>query len=84
MKLDDWLRAQKMTSAQFARSSGIGSKQAVHKSRHGQRFPTRENLWRIHAATNGEVTANDFMDQHPPAADTDTTPSPREPAEAAE
>jgi transcriptional regulator with XRE-family HTH domain len=66
MKLDDWLKAEKMTSAEFARLSGIGDRQAVHKYRHGERFPTAENLQRIRKATGGAVTANDFADQHAP------------------
>jgi transcriptional regulator with XRE-family HTH domain len=68
MKFDDWLKAQKMTSAEFARLSGIGDRQAVHKYRHGERFPTPENLQRIRRATGGAVTANDFVDQHAPDA----------------
>lgn len=94
MKLDDWLKAQKLTSAEFARSSGIGNKQAVHKYRHGERFPTPENLRRIHDATKGAVTANDFMDQHAPAVaapppkrtlptNTNIAPPPPVPSEAA-
>ena len=84
MKLDAYLRERGLTSAQFAKDAGLVGKQTVHHYRHGLRFPTAENLRRIYVATNGEVTANDFMDQHAPAADTDTTPSPREPIEAAE
>ena len=68
MKLDDWLKARKMTSAEFALLSGIAGKQAVHKYRHVERFPTAENLRRIHTATKGKVTAIDFMDQHAPVA----------------
>ena len=64
MKLDSYLRAHNLTSAQFGEVSGIGSKQAVHKYRHGLRFPTPENLRRIREATNGAVTADDFVDQH--------------------
>jgi transcriptional regulator with XRE-family HTH domain len=66
MKLDDWLKAEKKTSAEFARLSGIADRQAVHKYRHGERFPTPENLQRIRRATGGAVTANDFADQHAP------------------
>lgn len=66
MKLDDWLKSEKVTSAEFARLSGIGDRQAVHKYRHGERFPTAENLQRIRKATGGAVTANDFADQHAP------------------
>lgn len=72
MKLDDWLKAEKVTSAEFARLSGIGDRQAVHKYRHGERFPTAENLQRIRKATGGAVTANDFADQHAP----EPTPAP--------
>lgn len=64
MKLDAWLIAQKLTSAEFARLSGIGDRQAVHKYRHGERFPTPENLRVIREATGGEVTPDDFVDQH--------------------
>jgi transcriptional regulator with XRE-family HTH domain len=64
MKLDDWLKAEEMTSAEFARLSGIGDRQAVHKYRHGERFPTPENLRRIREATKGAVSSEDFVDQH--------------------
>jgi transcriptional regulator with XRE-family HTH domain len=57
MKLDDWLKAEDSTSAAFARLSGIGDRQLVHKYRHGERFPSPENLRRIREATNGAVTA---------------------------
>lgn len=68
MRFEDWLSAKKMTSAAFARLSGIEDRQAVHKYRHGERFPTAENLLRIRKATGGEVTADDFVDQHVKAA----------------
>jgi transcriptional regulator with XRE-family HTH domain len=95
MKLDDWLKREKLTSARFAVLSGIANKQAVHKYRHGERFPTPEALRLIHDATKGEVTANDFLDQHaPPAAPPrkrrtrraapDSTPPSSGPLEAAE
>jgi transcriptional regulator with XRE-family HTH domain len=69
MKLDDYLREHGLTSAEFAKLSGIMGKQSVHHYRHGLRFPTPANLRRIHDATKGAVTANDFLDQHiPPKA----------------
>jgi len=64
MKLDAYLRQAGLTSAQFAQIAGIGSKQTVHKYRHGLRFPSAENLKRIREATDGQVTADDFVDQH--------------------
>ncbi len=64
MKLDTYLREHGLTSVQFGKMSGIGSKQTVHKYRHGLRFPSPENLRRIREATRGAVTAEDFVDQH--------------------
>jgi len=64
MKLDDYLRAHDLTSAQFGQMSGIGSKQLVHNYRHGLRFPTPENLRLIREATKGAVMPDDFVDQH--------------------
>lgn len=64
MKLEDWITKHGMTSAGFGKTAGIGNKQLVHKYRRGHRFPTPENLRLIRLATNGEVTADDFVDQH--------------------
>jgi transcriptional regulator with XRE-family HTH domain len=64
MKLDRYLREHGLTLLQFGKLSGIGLKQTVHQYRHGLRFPTPENLRRIREATNGAVTADDFVDQH--------------------
>lgn len=76
MKFDEWLKGRKLTSSEFARLAGLPGKQLVHKYRHGERFPTAENLRRIRVATEGEVTADDFVDQHAP-------PQPLAPAPAA-
>ena len=64
MKLDEWITKRGLTSAEFGELAGIGNKQLVHKYRHGERFPTAENLRRIREATDGKVTADDFVDQH--------------------
>lgn len=64
MKLRDWLQKEELTVAEFARRSGIGLRQVVHRYVHGTQFPTPENLLRIREATGGEVTADDFVDQH--------------------
>ncbi len=64
MKLSEWLCNRIMSDAEFARISGIGQRALVHKYRHGRLFPGPENLRRIRQATNGEVTADDFVDQH--------------------
>jgi transcriptional regulator with XRE-family HTH domain len=83
MKLNDWLIAQNLTSAEFARIAGLGDKQAVHKYRHGERFPTPENLRRIREATNGAVMPDDFVDQHagesPPFVAPEPQPAPEPP-----
>lgn len=64
MQLATFLAETGKTASEFARESGIGSRQVVHKYLTGQRFPTPENLLRIRRATSGAVTADDFVDQH--------------------
>lgn len=64
MKLDAYLRVHGLTSAEFARACGLSGKQLIHQYRHGLRFPTPENLRRIREITSGDVTADDFVDQH--------------------
>jgi len=63
MTLDEYLRTMKLTSAQFAETAGIPSKQTVHNYRHGLRFPTAANLVRIREITQGLVTADDFANE---------------------
>ena len=53
-----------MGAAEFARQSGIGHRQVVHKYLRGLQFPSPENLLRIRQATGGAVTADDFVDEH--------------------
>jgi transcriptional regulator with XRE-family HTH domain len=81
MKLDAYLHAHGLTSAEFGELAGLGSKQVVHKYRHGLRFPNPEALRRIREATNGAVTADDFVDQHagasPPYRAREDAPPPR-------
>jgi len=61
MTLDEWLTDQRITDAAFARQSGIGLRQIVNRYRRGISFPRPENLLRIQKATNGAVTAEDFL-----------------------
>jgi transcriptional regulator with XRE-family HTH domain len=70
MRLRKWLESKEMSAAEFARVSGVGQRQLIYKYLHGIQFPSPENLLRIRNATNGEVTADDFVDQHtdPPGA----------------
>lgn len=83
MQLRAWLREKKMTDAEFARVSGIGFRQIVYRYALGKSFPSPENLLRIRQATDGQVTADDFVDQHASASALSVTPTDRTPAQAA-
>lgn len=61
MTLDEWLKKEQMTDAAFARRSGIGLRVLIGRYRRGVSFPSRSNLERIFVATDGQVTANDFL-----------------------
>lgn len=67
MKLGDWLTANKMTYSAFASLVGIDESHVsrlVEKNGKKQvRKPSFDLASRISLATNGAVTANDFMDQ---------------------
>lgn len=63
MILKEFLQAEKLTLVAFAPQAGI-SVQTLHRYVQGHRFPTAENLLRIRLATDGRVTADDFVDQH--------------------
>lgn len=51
------------TVASFASRIGVDVK-TLYRYLAGERFPTPENLKRIREATDGAVTADDFVDQH--------------------
>jgi len=78
MKLDAYLSEHGLTSERFGKAAGIPSKQTIHNYRRGIRFPSPQNLRRIREATNGAVTADDFVDQHteslPPATQAERDP----------
>lgn len=63
MKLRDWLDKQRMTREGFAALIGTDHS-TVTRYVHG-RMPKREILNRIVSATDGEVTANDFLADEP-------------------
>ena len=63
MKLDAYLSEHGLTSERFGKAAGIPSKQTIHNYRRGIRFPSPQNLRRIREATNGAVTADDFVDR---------------------
>ncbi len=86
MKLAEFLELNHLTSADFARTIGV-ERQAVSRYVNGERFPTREIIIKIHEATGGTVSANDFVDFPPiaptPAAEDETLcpPDETEPAQ---
>lgn len=64
MRLSKWLSEQGM-SAEKAAALGIFGNvtgQAVRHWMAGQRMPQQKHLSLIHQATDGQVTANDFME----------------------
>ncbi len=63
MKLATYLETNAIKSAAFGRSVGV-SKQTMFKYVRGICFPTPSVLKRIRVATDGKVTADDFVDQH--------------------
>jgi hypothetical protein len=65
MKLATYLTANEIRSAAFGRLVGV-SKQTMFKYVRGICFPPPETLKRIREATQGAVTADDFVDQHVP------------------
>jgi transcriptional regulator with XRE-family HTH domain len=69
MTLDAYLRKHGLTSAQFAKATGVLTKQTVHNYRHGIRFPSAESQRLIDEKTGGEVTPKDFVEQHAGASD---------------
>src|SRR5574337_1701345 len=75
MKLGDWLRANCVTRADFARRIGVSPGAVTLICRETDPWVSREPAERILAETQGEVTPNDFIgalrrgkgdDMHPP------------------
>ena len=62
MKLSEYLADKQISVADFAVGIGV-ERQSVHRWLSGQRFPDRVMLSKIMAATDGLVTANDFISQ---------------------
>jgi len=60
MKLMEYLSQEGLTTDAFAEKIGV-SQGAVSRYATGQRFPVRAILRRIANATDGAVTANDFV-----------------------
>lgn len=60
MTLDSWLVGTKTLNNEFARRIGV-SRVTLYRLKTGRRLPDRRTMEKIHAATNGAVTPNDFF-----------------------
>lgn len=60
MELQEYLKKRNLTTEQFAKLIAV-SQGAVSRYATGKRFPSRDILRRIDAATKGKVRANDFV-----------------------
>lgn len=67
MHLDQFLRTNGLTRAQFAERIGVG-RLAVQRWATGHAKPRWQTIAKIEAATDGAVTAADFMPSAPDAA----------------
>lgn len=63
MRLADYLAREGLTHEQFA-DRIKRSQPAVTRYVNGERFPDRDALVAIKAATQGDVTADDFLPAH--------------------
>lgn len=61
MKLQDYLEAQSLSYAEFARMIRAPGNDTVRRYALGLRKPNEEYMTRIAEATDGQVTANDFF-----------------------
>ena len=78
MKLKTYLETKGITAAAFGALVGVNNKQTISRYIRGDRFPPADMLLRIREATDGTVTADDFVDQHVSA----THPAQPQPASA--
>lgn len=61
MKLSEYLDSHNLSYAAFGKKIGT-SDVNVWRWANGERFPVRKFLHKITKATNGKVTANDFVE----------------------
>lgn len=66
MRLNKFLEANSITATAFAERIGLTPSQVSRLSR-GVNWPTKETAERIREATNGAVTADDFLPPRPEA-----------------
>lgn len=67
MKLDTYLNENDLTETDFGRRIGLSQSQ-VNRIRNDKSWPSKGIMERIASATNGAVTANDFVDATETAA----------------
>lgn len=60
MKLGAWLDHKEMSDELFGQRIGV-SRQAVHRYRNGERWPSRDVMAKIVMETAGMVTPDDFL-----------------------
>jgi transcriptional regulator with XRE-family HTH domain len=61
MQLIDYLTANRLSYAEFARMIGAKSDETVRRYANRERIPNGKNMQRIAEATGFQVTANDFF-----------------------
>ena len=61
MKLENWLRSNAITPAEFARQLGKNGSQ-IHKYLGGENMPGKAAMQQIYLLTRSGVSANDFYD----------------------
>lgn len=69
MRLSDYLHKHGLSAAEFGRKAGITNRVTMSRYVRGLRIPRPDEMGRITAASDGEVTANDFYAAYAEAAD---------------
>lgn len=61
MQLSEYLSQNNETARAFGSKIGVKGPATIYRYMQGIRFPSARILKKIEEATNGEVTANDFL-----------------------
>jgi 3,4-dihydroxy 2-butanone 4-phosphate synthase / GTP cyclohydrolase II len=65
MDMKSYLEKSNLTDGEFARLAGL-SRVMVNRLKNGSVWPSKETAEKIVAASNGEITPNDFLACAPP------------------